>query len=136
MYLSPATRRHAYLLSRTFVRLAVVAALATALWSSGFFLAERRIITAAHWFADHSGATRASEVWRARGRPAVEHAASTGYQFLRQSAMSVLDYLDISTPTNSAVAKLGKAVERADSTSQQDQRQNSSPQPKRNGRGE
>lgn len=89
----------------------MIGALVATVWSFGVGTVETRIISAARWVADHSGATRASEVWHARGRPAVDHAATSGYQFFRQSATSVLDYLDISTPSNSAAEKLRKAAD-------------------------
>ena len=111
-----------------FVRLALVSALAAAVWSSGVVSVENRIITAARWVADHSGATRASEMWHASGRPAVDHAATAGYQFVRQSAMSVFDYLNISTPTNSAAEKLRKAAERRNAKPQGAQGNKNAPQ--------
>jgi hypothetical protein len=114
MYLSPATRRHGYLLSRTFVRLALVAVFAAAIWNSGVLGVEKRVVIAARWVADHTGATRASEIWRASGRPAVDRAATTGYQFVRQAAVGILDYLDVSTPANSAAEKLRKVADGAD----------------------
>jgi hypothetical protein len=112
MYATQTRRRRSHLLGNRVVRLVVVSAAAALIWNSGFLTVEKRLVSAARWTADHSGATRASEIWRSRGRPAVDHAVTTGYQTLRQSATHVLDYLDISGSTNRTVEKLGKSVEK------------------------
>jgi hypothetical protein len=111
MWPSATRRRRVHLFGNGFVRLAVAAVFAAAVWSSSLVAVETRIMTAARWVADHSGATRASEVWRASGRPKVEHAATMAYQTLRQSATTVLDYLDVSMPANRTVEGLEKAVQ-------------------------
>ena len=90
------------------LRLGVVVALAVTIWSSGLVVVESRLLTGARWVADHSGATWASEAWRTAGRPRVDHAVTAGYQNLRQLAMTVFDYVDVSTPTNRTVEKLEK----------------------------
>ena len=94
----------------SFVRFAVGAAFAAAIWNFGLVGVQTGIVSGARWFADHSGATRASEVWRATGRAKVDHAATTGYQFLRQSAASVLDYLDFGSPSNRTFERVGRAA--------------------------
>jgi hypothetical protein len=115
LFESPARRRRrSNVFDSRLLRLGCAVALAATIWSYGLVGFEKRVLIAARWVADHTGATWASEVWRSTGQPKVEHALTTGYQDLRQSTVTAIEHVDVGAPAERAVENLGKAVDAAE----------------------